>query len=108
MNARKIFKNCLIFNLFNPEEAMDLVKKEYRTLRVMIFSIMPDGCFLKMWNTLDLRMVFMLSPKMIEAKRVNQKDICALCSAERCPSNDVAHKNLRIIKVKLLGSVYNK
>ena len=105
MNARKIFKDCVILN---AEEAEEFVKKEYRKLRAVIFSIMPDECFLRMWNVLDLQMVFMLNLEMIEKRRVRQKDICALCSAEDCPFNNVSHKNPRVIKVKLIGNLYNQ
>jgi len=105
MNARKIFKNCITLS---AEEAGNFVKKEYRRLRAVIFSIMPEGCFLKMWNTLDLRMVFMLSPEMIEKGVVSQKDVCSLCSAKSCPFNNVDHKDLRTIKVKVLGNLYNQ
>ncbi len=105
MNARKIFKDCLILS---ADEAGDFVKKEYHKLQAAIFSVMPEGCFLKMWNVLDLRMVFMLSPEMVEKKIVSQKDICALCSAEDCPFNKIDHKNLRIFKVKLLGNLHNQ
>ncbi len=105
MNARKIFKNRVTFS---AEEAGEFVKKEYRKLRAVIFSIMPEGCFLKMWNTLDLRMIFMLSPEMIENKVINREDVCSLCSAEDCPFNNVDYKDLRIIKVKLLGILHNQ
>lgn len=105
MNAHKVFKDCVTLN---AEEAGDLARKEFHELKAAIFSITPSECFLKMWNVLDLRMVFMLNPGMIEKKKVNPKDICSLCSAEDCPFNNVSHKNLHIIKVKLLGSVYNK
>ena len=104
MNVRKIFKDCITLS---AEEAVDFVK-EYRKLRAAIFSVMPDGCFLKMWNTLDLRMVFMLSPEMIENKVVNREDVCSLCSAESCPFNNVNHKDLRTIKIKVLGNIYNQ
>ena len=105
MNARKIFKGC---KTLSAQEVGEFVKKEYHRLQAVIFSIMPEGCFLKMWNVLDLHMVFMLNPEMIEKKVVSQKDICSLCSAESCPFNNVDHKNLRIIRVKLLGSLYNQ
>lgn len=91
----------------NADDATELVKKEYRKLRDAIFSVVPETCFLKMWNVLGLSMVFILSPKMISKGTVRQKDICALCSAEDCPFNKVDYKNLRIIKVKLLGKIYN-
>ena len=105
MNARKVFKDCVVLS---NQEAGDFVKKEYRKLRAVIFSIMPAGCFLKMWNTLDLRMVFMLSPEMIEKKTVSRKDVCSLCSAQDCPFNDVNMKDLRIIKVMIVGLVHNQ
>jgi len=104
MNVKKVFQNCL---LLSAEEALDFVKEEYRKLQVAIFSVMPDECFLKMWNFLDLQMVFMLSPDMIKKGVVNRKDICSLCSAEDCPFNKVDCKNIRIIKVKLLNNLYN-
>ena len=105
MNARKIFKECVVLS---AQEAGDFVRREYRKLRTAIFLVMPEGCFLKMWNVLDLRMVFMLTPEMIEKKTVGPKDVCALCSAEDCPFNNVDHKSLRIVKVKLLGHIYNQ
>lgn len=104
MNVKKIFKDCVTLS---TEEVGNLVKAEYQKLRELIFSIMPVGCFLKMWNVLDLRMVFTLSPEMIEKKLVSQKDVCALCSAKGCPYNRVDYKNLRIIKVRLLDKIYN-
>lgn len=105
MNARKIFKDCVTLS---ADEAGEFVKREYHKLQAAIFSIMPAGCFLKMWNVLDLRMVFTLNPEMIEKKVISQKDICALCSAEDCPLNNVDQKNLRVIKIKLLGNLYNR
>lgn len=64
MNA-KIFKDCL---RLSADEAGDFVKKEYQRLQLAVFSIVPEECFLKAWNVLDLRMVFMLSPEMVEKK----------------------------------------
>lgn len=105
MDVRKIFKDCVTLSV---QEAGDFVKKEYHKLQVAIFSVMPAECFLKMWKVLDLRMVFMLSPEMIEKKTVSQKDICSLCSTEDCPFNDVSMKDLRIIKVRMIGLVHNQ
>jgi len=104
MNARKIFENGLTLSV---EEARDFAKKEYHKLKKAIFSVVPDGCFLKMANVLDLRMVFMLSPDMIKRRMVSPRDICSLCSAEDCPFNKVNCKGLRIVKIKLLGHLYN-
>lgn len=106
MNARKIFKDC---PALSPEEVGDLIQKEFYKLRTAIFSVMPEECFLKMWNFLNLTMIFMLSPKMVGKKGVvSRKDICSLCSAESCPFNNVDFKNFRVIKVKLLGNLYNR
>lgn len=105
MNARKIFKNCLTLS---AQEAGDFVKNECHKLQTVIFSVMPAGCFLKMWKVLDLRMVFMLSPEMIEKKMVSRKDICSLCSATECPYNKVDYKDFRNIKVMIVGLVHNQ
>lgn len=105
MNAKKFGD---INKILSIDEAINEMKKEFHILQDAIFSVMPDGCFIKMWKSLDLRMVFMLSSEMMKTKRVKQKDICALCSAKECPYNNVGFKNLRIIKLKLLGLVYNQ
>ncbi len=106
MNAETVFAQGA--GILSAESAAEFVKGEYHKLQTAIFSTTPTECFLKMWNVLDLSMVFMLSPRMMERGVVSQKDICALCSAESCPFNKVSLKNLRIIKVKILGRIYNQ
>ena len=105
MNAKKFGEGQ---KMLSVEEAIRVIRKEFDNLQNAIFGIMPEGCFLRMWNVLSPVMLCMLSPEMIEKKIVDQKDICALCPAEGCPFNKVDHKNLRIIKVKLLQNLYNR
>lgn len=105
MKALKVLKKPPNLSV---DEFVEFIKKECHKIQVAIFSVMPDGCFLKGWNSVDLKMVFMLSPKMIERRIVSRKDVCALCSAEDRPYNKVNHKKLRIIKVILLGNLYNQ
>ena|SRR3989344_3133625 len=105
MNALKIFRD---YPHLSIDEIAELVKKECQKLKEAIFSVMPEECFLKKWNALDPRMIFMVSPEMVKKKMVGPKDICALCSIEACPLNKVDNKNLRNIKVELLGRLYNR
>lgn len=105
MNAKRFGD---INKILSIDEAIDEMKKEFHTLQDAIFAVVPDGCFIKMWKSLDLRMVFMLSPEMIEKKLVSQKDICSLCSADDCPFNKVDYKYLRVMKVKFIGRFYNQ
>jgi hypothetical protein len=105
MNARYVLNWHLNHS---PEEIGEFVRKECQKLQDLIFSIMPAECFLKKLNHIGLQMVFMLSPKMIEKGMVSRKDICSLCSATTCPFNNVRNKNLRGIKIKVLGLFYNQ
>ncbi len=105
MNAKKFGENQKTLSV---DEAIIAIRKQFNILQNAVFAVMPEGCFMKMWKVLDLRMVFMLNPEMIEKKTVSPKDICSLCSAGDCPFNKVDYKNFRIIKVKLLGKVYNQ
>lgn len=105
MNAKTFGKKSLTFSV---DDAVSLARAEFNKLQKAIFNVVPEGCFLKMWKVLDLKMTFMLSPIMMDDKRISSKDICALCSATACPHNDVSHKNWRIIKVKILGRIFNK
>ena len=104
MNARKIFKDCVILN---AEEAEEFVKRIPQTSGGHIFY--NAGRMLSAdVECSGFANGFYAEPQMIEKRRVRQKDICALCSAEDCPFNNVSHKNPRVIKVKLLGNLYNQ
>jgi len=100
-------QNALI-KMVSADDAAEIAKREFQTLRDSIFRVVPDGCFLTGWHVLDLRMIFMLSPAMVDRGLVSSKDICSLCSANGCPHNAVSHKVVRVIKIKVLGQVFNK
>ncbi len=95
-------------NKVNADDAAELAKGEFRELRDSIFRVVPEGCFLRGWHTLDSKMVFMLSPAMVDMGLVNSEDVCSLCSANDCPHNGVSYKVARVIKIKVLGQVFNK
>ncbi len=94
--------------MFSIDDAIELVKRQFRGLKNSIFRIVPNDCFLRGWHVLDSRMVFMLSSEMVDRELVGRKDICSLCSASVCSNNRVDHKVARILKIKLLGRVFNR
>jgi len=106
MNAKKFFGENA--KRMTADEFEEFAKREFKKLEEAVFSVMPEGCFLKMWKVLDLLMVFMLSSEMVKRRLVSRKDICSLCSAKDCPFNKVSLKGIRVLKVKAIGSVYNQ
>lgn len=91
----------------DPQEKKANIINDFRKLRASIYNILPSECLLRYHNLLNKHMIIMLNTNMINRGLVSREDICLCCSKEECPYNNVSHKFLRYIKIRLLGFIFH-
>ena len=86
-------------------EAEERNVNRFRELRNKIFETVPEDCYLKPKNSLELGLVLFIDTEMIQRGIVVGEDICSLCSEALCPHNDMEEKDRkqRLLKIGLLN-----